>query len=126
MEVVLHVASLEVPGDEGAVVASRVDELICSVKGETHDVVLVASLLVAGQDLASSDFLLLLVGPDVDLLVPTHCDDVGGALVLLVHVRVELDGVGDSSDLSVQLLASVLAQQLSQALPIAEVPYLHR
>lgn len=42
MQIVLDVARFKVPGDQGAVVATSVDQLVVSVVGDTHYVVSVS------------------------------------------------------------------------------------
>jgi hypothetical protein len=87
VQVVFDISCLEVPCDQGSVVPACVDQLVVSVVCNTHDVIAMArvevrylillpSLTFLGQVLDPYDLFFLLICPDVDLLVPTDCNDV--------------------------------------------------
>lgn len=85
---------------------------------ETFNIINLPSLALLRQVLNSNDLFFLLVCPDVDLLVPSHCDHMRHLLII-----VRLKGACHACDLFVDMVAVFVKKQLSQALAVTEVPH---
>lgn len=84
-------------------------------------------LVVPWEHLVADNLLLLFIGPNVNLLVPSHSYDMGHLLhSLFVTLGLSLISAGYSRDFGGQMSPRVVAQELSQTLAVTEVPHSRR